>query len=69
MTLCLRRMIFGQFGQLGTDEFLLTRGLESWICNYLEQLDEIPEVKHINFVKELVSIIRDLCSLRALYLW
>lgn len=41
MTPCLRRMVFGQ---LGTDEFLLAGGLESWICNYLEQLDEIPDV-------------------------
>ena len=31
--------------------FLLTRGLESWVGNYLEQLDEIPKVKHIIFCK------------------
>ena len=37
--------------------FLLTRGPESWVRNYLEQLDEIPKIKHFNIhiVTELSS--------------
>ena len=52
MTRILVNTISGQQRWLA---FLLTRGLESWIGDYLEQLDEIPEVKAFNFYLLYVS--------------